>query len=76
VLFTVLASLALSFISENLGSLFSLATLLPSIAVGARRLHDTDRSGWWQLVGIIPIIGWILMIVWCAQEEKRPTRFA
>lgn len=75
VLFTIIASVALGTISENLASAFSLATFLPSIAVAARRLHDTDRSGWWQLVGLVPVIGWILMIVWCAQEQKRPSRF-
>jgi uncharacterized membrane protein YhaH (DUF805 family) len=74
-LFTILASLLLGMISENLASLFSLATLLPTLAVGARRLHDIDRSGWWQLIGLIPIIGWIVLIIWFAQQEKRPSRF-
>ena len=55
--------------------LFSLAVLLPGIAVTARRLHDTDRSGWLQLIGLIPLIGWIIMIVWCVQEAKEPNRF-
>jgi uncharacterized membrane protein YhaH (DUF805 family) len=36
------------------------------LAVGARRLHDTDRSGWWQLLWILPVIGWIIMIVFQA----------
>ncbi len=47
--------------------LFHLATIVPTIAVAARRLHDTDRSGWWQLLGFIPIIGWIVLLVWFAQ---------
>jgi len=51
-----------------LGSLFSLATLLPSIAVTARRLHDIDKSGWWQLIAIIPLIGWIIMLVWMIKK--------
>jgi uncharacterized membrane protein YhaH (DUF805 family) len=34
------------------------ATFLPGIAVTARRLHDTDRSGWWQLLWLIPLVGW------------------
>ena len=55
--------------------LVSLGTLLPSIAVGARRLHDIDKSGWWQLVGLIPFIGWIIMIWWCVQDSKEPNRF-
>ena len=43
--------------------LFSLATLVPSIAVGVRRLHDTNRSGWWILIGLIPILGWLVLLV-------------
>ena len=36
---------------------------MPSLAVGARRLHDTDRSGWWQLLAFIPLIGVIVLLV-------------
>ena len=39
-----------------LGTLYGLAILIPSLAVGVRRLHDTGRSGWWMLIGLIPII--------------------
>jgi len=70
VLFCILVSLVLGMISEVVSGLFSLATLLPSLAVGARRLHDTNRSGWWQLIGIIPLIGWIVLIVFFAQEGE------
>jgi uncharacterized membrane protein YhaH (DUF805 family) len=49
-----------------LGSLYSLAVLCPSLAVGARRLHDTGRSGWWQLIGFVPLIGVIVLIVFFA----------
>jgi len=75
VLFTFVVSVALGFVSQMVSGLFSLAVLLPSIAVGARRLHDTDRTGWLQLVWLIPVIGWILMIYWCVQEAKEPNRF-
>jgi uncharacterized membrane protein YhaH (DUF805 family) len=70
VLFTFIGNAILAAISFRLGNAFSLATLLPSLAVGARRLHDTDRSGWLQLLGLIPIIGWIILIIWFAQEGK------
>ena len=43
--------------------LYGLAVIIPSIAVGVRRLHDTDRSGWWLLICLIPIIGGIWLIV-------------
>jgi uncharacterized membrane protein YhaH (DUF805 family) len=74
VLFTVVASIALESISYNLSGAFSIATCLPGIAVTARRLHDTERSGWWQLLLLIPIIGWILLIIWCAEQGK-PNRY-
>ena len=53
-----------------LSGVFSLAMIVPSIAVAARRLHDTDRSGWWQLLVLIPLIGVIVLIVFLAQDTK------
>lgn len=53
-----------------LGLLYNLFILLPSFAVGARRLHDLGRSGWWQLIVLIPIIGVIVLIVWYASEGE------
>lgn len=51
----------------NVGGLlaivFALAVLIPSIAVGIRRLHDIDYSGWWVLIGLIPIVGTIWLLV-------------
>jgi uncharacterized membrane protein YhaH (DUF805 family) len=76
VLFTFLASIAINMVSHHVSGFFSLATLLPSLAVGARRLHDTDRSGWLQLLWMVPVIGWILLIVWLAQEGKESSRYA
>ena len=46
-----------------LSGIYTLAILIPTIAVGIRRLHDTNRSGWWILIGLIPIIGFIILIV-------------
>lgn len=40
-----------------------MATLLPCISVTTRRLHDTNRSGWWQLINFIPLLGWIIMLI-------------
>lgn len=74
-LFVVLASAAASTIGDKVGALFSLATLLPSLAVCARRLHDTDRSGWWQLLMLVPIIGWLVILFWCIQVGKEPNRY-
>lgn len=59
-----------------IGLIWSLAVLLPSIAVGVRRLHDIDKSGWWILIGLIPIIGWIIFIIWaCTKGTDGPNRF-
>jgi uncharacterized membrane protein YhaH (DUF805 family) len=64
-LFTVIVSLALDLAGfDQVSMFFSLVTLLPGLAVGARRLHDTDRSGWWLLLFFVPIVGWIVLIVW------------
>jgi uncharacterized membrane protein YhaH (DUF805 family) len=46
--------------------LYSLAVLLPGLGVGIRRLHDINRSGWWLVLGIIPIVGAIVLIVFAA----------
>ncbi len=74
-LFALLGSLATGMVSEVLSGLFSLAILLPSLAVGARRLHDIDKSGWFLLVGLVPLVGWIILIVWAVQESKEPNRY-
>ena len=59
-----------------LSGLYTLAVLLPSIAVTVRRLHDTDRSGWWILLGFIPIIGGNILLVFYVLEGTRgPNRF-
>lgn len=49
-----------------LGLIYNLAVLLPSLGVAVRRLHDTGKSGWMILVGLIPCVGVILLIVWYA----------
>ena len=74
-LFAFLASLVLGLISPRLSSLFSLATLLPSLAVSARRLHDIGRSGWWQLIALIPLIGLIVLIYWYVQDAEEPNAY-
>ena len=69
-----LIGIALNILDMIIGSygaitgLYSLAVLIPSLAVGARRLHDTNKSGWWLLLLFIPIVGAIVLIVFFAQE--------
>jgi uncharacterized membrane protein YhaH (DUF805 family) len=80
-LFNVLVSIVASILDSVLGtmsddtnvgligSIAGLALLLPSIAVGIRRLHDTSRSGWWILIGLVPIVGWIVLLVFYVQDS-------
>ena len=76
VLFNLIASIVLSIIQKilhldpYLTSLYSLAVLLPSLAVGARRLHDTGKSGWWLLLSLIPLVGAIILLVFMCQDSQ------
>jgi uncharacterized membrane protein YhaH (DUF805 family) len=54
-----------------LGTIYGLAVVIPSIAVGIRRLHDINRAGWWILIALIPIIGFIVLIVFYFTEGTR-----
>jgi uncharacterized membrane protein YhaH (DUF805 family) len=56
-------------ISDILYIIAALALFLPGLGVGARRLHDTGRSGWWLLLGLIPLIGLIVLIVFWVQNS-------
>ncbi len=49
--------------------ILGLGLLVPSLSLGARRLHDTGRSGWWQLIYLVPLIGLIVMIVFLTQDS-------
>ena len=52
-----------------LSSIYSLAVLIPGIAVSVRRLHDTDRSGWWLLLGLVPCIGGVVLFVFMVLDS-------
>ncbi|MDR1310436.1 MAG: DUF805 domain-containing protein [Burkholderiaceae bacterium] len=57
-------------------ALFYLALLLPSLSVLARRLHDVNRSGWWMLLPLIPVVGSIILLVWlCSRGSTGANRF-
>jgi uncharacterized membrane protein YhaH (DUF805 family) len=81
-LFNLIVSFVLGFIDGMTGtvsqttglgllsSIYLLAVLIPGIAVSIRRLHDTDRSGWWLLLVFVPLIGAIVLIVFFVQDGK------
>jgi len=82
VLFNIIFSIVATILDNVLGlaspevgygiltGLYSLAVLVPGLAVTVRRLHDTSRSGWWILIALIPLVGAICLIVFTAQDSK------
>lgn len=75
-LFNVIIAIVLNVITlaiqqvSILGTIYGLAVLIPGLAVGVRRLHDTGRSGWWLLIGLVPLIGAIVLIVFMATDGE------
>ena len=75
-LFNIIIVFVLGFIEGLVGgqgiisTLYSLAVLIPGIAVSVRRLHDINRSGWWLLIGLVPIIGAIVLLVFMVQDSQ------
>ena len=79
---SIIDVMIMGYSSENFGpinAIFSVITFLPGLAVGARRLHDIDRSGWWQLTAYIPYVGLIasiiLIVIWCTEGEKKTNEY-
>ena len=80
VLFNIIVSIVLGVIDGLLGTsgsyagagllsgIYGLAVLIPSLAVTVRRLHDTDRTGWWILIALVPLIGVIVLLVFALLE--------
>lgn len=63
-------------VASPLAGIFSLATFLPGISVWVRRLHDVNRSGWWMLLIIIPLFGWLILLYWALSKgDTGPNRF-
>ncbi|MBQ4006595.1 MAG: DUF805 domain-containing protein [Muribaculaceae bacterium] len=75
------ASIVLSFLGNLINfpwltTILSLALLIPSLGLTARRLHDIGKSGWMMLISIIPIVGAILLIIWCAKDgDPQPNQY-
>ena len=74
-LINVIVALVIAFVSAKIGMywlyfVYLVAVLLPSLAVGIRRLHDTGRSGWWLLVALVPLLGAIVLLIWMIQDSQ------
>ncbi len=80
VLFSAIATIVLTIIDASVGTLdaesgfgllsglYTFGVLLPGLAVSVRRLHDTDRSGWWLLIAFIPLVGAIVLLIWMVRD--------
>lgn len=84
VLFNAIACIVLMILDKVLGleytqnygwlyTIYAVAVLLPSLGVSVRRLHDINKSGWWVLIGLIPIVGGIILLVWACKEGDHGT---
>ena len=81
-LMMILVALVVGAISGILGQigalllgLFYIVIIIPSISIVVRRLHDTDRSGWWLLLGLVPLIGLVLLVFFCMEGTKGENKY-
>jgi uncharacterized membrane protein YhaH (DUF805 family) len=81
VLFNIIAAVLAGVIDNVLGlagkdgyglisGLYSLAVFIPGLALAIRRLHDTGRTGWWMLLGLIPLFGWIILLIFFVTNSQ------
>ena len=87
VLFYFLVSLVAAIVDSSLGTrddwggygvvgtLATVALFLPALGVAVRRMHDTDRSGWWVLINLVPLVGWIVFVFFAVTDSKPDNRF-
>ncbi len=75
ILFNLLIAITIAMLETatgvvGLSLIYGLAMLIPGFSVTIRRLHDTDRSGWWLLISLVPLIGWIIFLIFMVLEGK------
>ncbi len=58
-----------------LATIAAIVFLVPNLAVGVRRLHDTGRSGWWLLIGLVPLIGWIVLLYFFVLDSENDNQY-
>lgn len=80
-LFNIIVSIVLGAVGNLTGlkfisSVYSLAVIIPGLAVVARRLHDIGKSAWWMLISLVPIVGSILLLIWeCKDSEPGENQY-
>ena len=74
-LFQIVVLAITGLVSHILYGIVALALLLPGLAVGARRLHDIGKTAWLLLIGLIPFLGWLLLLYWFAQPSGGANAF-
>lgn len=73
VLFVAIVSAAMNLLlgqNNGIRSVISIALSLATISVGVRRLHDIGKSGWWYLLYLVPVVGWIVLLVWDVRDSQ------
>lgn len=75
-LFSFLVGTVTSMLNDYLSFAASLVLFIPSLAVAWRRMHDIGKGGGWWFINFIPVVGFIIFIIWCVKEsEHQPNRF-
>jgi uncharacterized membrane protein YhaH (DUF805 family) len=77
-LVSIIVAVVLSFIDAMvtggiLGLVYGLGIIIPSIAVAVRRMHDTNRSGWWVLISLVPLVGVLILIYFLVLDSQPGT---
>ncbi len=70
----ILGSIITAILGDFAG-IWTLVTLVPSIAICVRRLHDVGKSGWWYLIGLVPLVGMILLIIWFCKDSTEDNQW-
>ena len=79
VLFNFIAAAIVGFIDGFIGTngtlsyIYGLAVFLPGLALGVRRLHDIGKSGWWVLIALIPLVGFIVLLIFACTDSQPGT---
>lgn len=67
--------MGIAYSNPLLSAPFTLAILIPSLAITARRLHDAGRSGWWQILILIPFLGWFVLFAMLSLPSKPANKY-